>query len=87
MTKNQDIVHRVIGRPGVILVGEGVGSRVTNALRNEQKREARFVPDVDFHGTSWVVRGQVPIGNLVKTIRKLPKTLSPGQGDRGAQAT
>ena len=37
VTKNQDIVHRVIGRPGVILVGEGVGSRVTNALRNEQK--------------------------------------------------
>lgn len=80
MTKNQDIVHRVIGRPGVILVGEGVGSRVTNALRNEQKREARFVPDVDFH--EYVMgreEGQVPIGNLVKTIRKLPKTLSPGQ--------
>jgi len=80
VTKNQDIVHRVIGRPGVILVGEGVGSRVTNALRNEQKRESRFVPDVDFH--EYVMgreEGQVPIGNLVKTIRKLPKTLSPGQ--------
>ena len=80
VTKNQDIVHRVIGRPGVILVGEGVGSRVTNALRNEQKRESRFVPDVDFH--EYVMgreEGQVPIGSLVKTIRKLPKTLSPGQ--------
>ncbi len=80
VTKNQDIVHRVIGRPGVILVGEGVGSRVTNTLRNEQKRESRFVPDIEFH--EYVMgreEGQVPIGNLVKTIRKLPKTLSPGQ--------
>ncbi len=80
VTKNQDIVHRVIGRPGVILVGEGVGSRVTNVLRNEQKRESRFVPDIEFH--EYVMgreEGQVPIGDLVKTIRKLPKTLSPGQ--------
>lgn len=80
VTKNQDIVHRVIGRPGVILVGEGVGTRVSNALRNEQKREARFVPDVEFH--DFVMgreEGQVPIGRLVKTVRKLPKTLSPGQ--------
>ena len=80
VTKNQDIVHRVIGRPGVILVGEGVGTRVTNALRNEQKRESRFVPDIEFH--EYVMgreEGQVPIGQLVKTIRKLPKTLTPGQ--------
>ena len=39
VTKNQDIVHRVIGRPGVILVGEGTGSRITNALRSERQRE------------------------------------------------
>jgi 4-amino-4-deoxy-L-arabinose transferase-like glycosyltransferase len=80
VTKNQDIVHRVIGRPGVILVGEGVGTRVTNALRNEQKREARFVPDVEFHEiVMGREEGQVPIGSLVKTVRKLPKTLTPGQ--------
>ena len=39
----------MIGRPGVILVGEGTGSRITNALRSERQREARFVPDVEFH--------------------------------------
>lgn len=79
VTKNQDIVHRVIGRPGVILVGEGNGSRVSNLLRTEQKREARFVPDIDFHEYSMGRdEGQVPIDRLVKTIRKLPKTLSPG---------
>jgi hypothetical protein len=80
VTKNQDIVHRVIGRPGVILVGEGHGGRVSNALRSERQREARFVPDVTFH--EFVVgndEGQVPLPQLVKSVRKLDKTLTPGQ--------
>ncbi len=80
VTKNQDIVHRVIGRPGVILVGEGSGNRVTHALRNERQRESRFVPDVEF--TEIVMgreEGQIPIGSLVKHVRKMPKTLTPGQ--------
>jgi hypothetical protein len=80
VTKNQDIVHRVIGRPGVILVGEGSGSRVTHALRNEKQREARFVPDVEF--TEIVLgpeEGQVPLTRLVKTVRKMDKKLTPGQ--------
>lgn len=80
VTKNQDIVHRVIGRPGVILVGEGAGSRVTNALRSERQREARFVPDVEFHElVMGNEEGQVPIGRMVKTVRKLEKSLTPGQ--------
>ncbi len=80
VTKNQDIVHRVIGRPGVILIGEGTGSRIGNALRSERQREARYVPDVEFH--EFIVgndEGQVPLAKLVKTVRKLNKTLTPGQ--------
>lgn len=80
VTKNQDLVHRVVGRPGVILVGEGAGSRIGNALRNERQKEARFVPDVEFHEI--IVGnedGEVPLSGLNKAIKKLPKTLSPGQ--------
>lgn len=80
VTKNQDIVHRVIGRPGVILVGEGTGSRITNALRSERQREARFVPDVEFHEiVMGREEGQVPIGSIVETVKKMEKTLTPGQ--------
>lgn len=80
VTKNQDIVHRVIGRPGVILVAEGQGSRVANVLRSEKQREARFVPDVTFHEmVMGNEEGQVPLTKLVKTIRKMDKTLTPGQ--------
>lgn len=80
VTKNQDMVHRVVGRPGVILVGEGVPSRVGNVLRSERKRESRYVPEVEFHeiilGNE---EGQVRLTDLNKTIRKYQKTLTPGQ--------
>ena len=35
VTKNADIVHRVVGRPGIVLVGEGQPSRVKNLLAAE----------------------------------------------------
>ncbi len=41
-TKNQDIVHRVVGRPGIILVGEGNPTRVKNLLAAEKKKHARI---------------------------------------------
>lgn len=80
VTKNQDMVHRVIGRPGVILVAEGQSSRVGNVLRTERQREARYVPDVEFHEIVMGNEdGQVPLTKIVKTIRKMDKTLTPGQ--------
>ena len=40
------VVHRAVGRPGVVLVGEGAPSRVGNLLAQEKKKVSRFVPDV-----------------------------------------
>ena len=45
-TGNFDAVHRVIGRPGVIFVGEGAPNRVKPLLAQEKKRTARLVGDV-----------------------------------------
>ena len=39
--RNLDVVHRAVGRPGVILVGEGVPSRVGPLLAAEKKKTAR----------------------------------------------
>jgi len=44
-TGHFDAVHRVIGRPGVILVGEGSPTRVKPLLAQEKKRTARLVGD------------------------------------------
>ncbi|MCH9816366.1 MAG: DUF4191 domain-containing protein [Actinomycetia bacterium] len=78
ITKNQDMVHRVIGRPGVILVSEGPDSRVRHMLSSEKKRTQRFIPDTPILeiqvGTA---DGQVPVAKLQKTLSKLPKSLTP----------
>lgn len=80
-TKNQDVVHRVVGRPGVILVGEGNPSRVRNLITSEKKKHARIageeVPILDvIIGRE---EGQVPLPKLVKHLRKLPKKIKPAQ--------
>lgn len=80
VTRNQDVVHRVVGRPGVVLVGEGVPSRVANLIATEKKKVARFVPDVpiyDFQAGNEA--GQVPLRKLNRTVMKLPRNLKTYQ--------
>jgi hypothetical protein len=77
-TKNQDIVHRVVGRPGIVLVGEGNPNRVRNLLSAEKKKHARLVDEVPIFD---IVAGdgpdQVPIKKLPRHIMKLPRSLRP----------
>ncbi len=80
-TKQQDVVHRVVGRPGLVLVGEGTYSRVKNLLSAEVTKHQRIVGD-DVPVTSIIVgRGEdeVPLPKLVKHVRKLPKAIKPAQ--------
>jgi len=80
MNKNQDVVHRVIGRPGVILVSEGPSSRVTHMLVNERKKTARFVPDINIiEIQSGNDEGQIPLAKLNTKVRKQKRTLKPAQ--------
>ena len=79
-TKNQDLVHRVVGRPGVILVAEGPPSRAANLLANERKKTARFVPETPITEISvGDGEGQVPLRKLQRKVMKLPRTLKPAQ--------
>src|SRR3954465_5833748 len=44
--RNMDLVHRVIGRPGVVLVGEGSSTQQQRQLIVDQKRRAgRVAPE------------------------------------------
>ena len=79
-TKNQDVVHRLLGRPGIILVGEGNPSRVRNLLATEKKKHARIageVPIIDIIVGDGP--GEVKLTKLVKHVRKLPKKIKPGE--------
>jgi hypothetical protein len=79
VNRQQDVVHRVLGRPGIVLVGEGTSpTRVRNLLSQERKRHARIATDVTIHE---IVVGsgddQVPLRKIGRTVQKLPKSLSP----------
>lgn len=80
-TKNQDVVHRVIGRPGIVLVGEGHPGRVKGLLAAERKKHVRILGDeIPIHEV--VVgrgEGETPLPKLVKHVRKLPKAIKPGE--------
>lgn len=81
ITKNQDVVHRVVGRPGVVLVGEGNPTRVRNLLVSERKKHARIAGEGVPITTIVIGRGddEVPLPKLLKHVKKLPKKIKPGE--------
>ena len=81
-TGHFDAVHRVIGRPGVIFVGEGSPTRVKPLLAQEKKRTARLVGDVPIYDV--IVGngdGEVPLGKLERHLTRLPANISVKQMD------
>ena len=80
VTRQQDLVHRVIGPAGVVLIGEGEPGRLRNLLASEQRKHGQLVSDL----TVTVVQmgdhdGQVDLDHLARYIQKLPKTLDKYQ--------
>ncbi len=78
-TKNQDVVHRVVGRPGIVLVGEGNPARVRNLLTVERRKHARVAGEAPI--TEVVAGddvGEVPVRKLSRHVQKLPKKITPG---------
>jgi hypothetical protein len=80
-TRNQDLVHRVIGRPGIVIVGEGSSATAIRQLIVDQKRRVgRVAPDTPVYDV--VVgdgEGRVPIRRLQSHIMKLPRNLKKGE--------
>ncbi|AOW92893.1 hypothetical protein BFN03_09970 [Rhodococcus sp. WMMA185] len=81
-TTQLDAVHRVIGRPGVILVAEGSPGRVKALLAQEKKKAARLVGDTPIY--DFVIgndEGQVPLSQLQRRLNKLPKNIDSKRMD------
>jgi hypothetical protein len=79
VNKSQDMVHRAVGKAGVILVGEGKhGLRVL--LNDERRKMERFAPGVPIYE---IVVGmgseEVSVRKLQKKMKKFPKKLSTVQ--------
>lgn len=78
VTRSQEFVHRVVGRPGVILVGEGPSrSKVKQLLAKERRRMDRVVgDDVPVHTLLVGEReDDVALSDLQMRIAKLPREL------------
>ncbi len=79
VTRNQDMVHRSVGRAGIVLTGEGSHS-VNQLLADERKKTERFAPGVPI---ALVVigdeKGQVTLRKLQKHLQKMPKKLTAHQ--------
>lgn len=75
--RTQDLIFRVLGRPGVILVTEGPSQRVGTLISQEKKRLKRVIPTVPVHVVNaGNDEGQVPLKKLSKELKKLDKTLT-----------
>ena len=76
--KQQDVVHRVVGPPGIVLVGEGNPNRLRGLLTNERRKHERVAADIPIHevvcGNG---EGEVPLPRLVKHVTKLGKNVKP----------
>ncbi|SFC53451.1 protein of unknown function [Nocardioides terrae] len=78
--KQQDVVHRVVGPPGIVLVGEGNPNRLRPLLISERKRHERVLYEVPV--TEVIVgdgEGQVPLPKLVKHVMKLGRKVKPAE--------
>ena len=78
--KQQDIVHRVVGPPGIVLVGEGNPNRLKALMATEHRKHARVLPDAPIHevvcGNG---EGQVPLPKLVRHVTKLGRGVKPAE--------
>jgi hypothetical protein len=81
-TAQMDVVHRVLGRPGVILVGEGAPHRVKGLLAQEKKRISRMVGTTPIYDvTVGNDEGQVPLRRLQQHLTRLPRNITAGEID------
>jgi hypothetical protein len=76
-TTQFDMVHLVIGRPGVILIGEGNTSRVRGLIGQERRRLAKVIGNAELR--DFIIgheEGQIPIAKLRNTLVRLPRTIT-----------
>lgn len=78
--KHQDVVSRVVGPPGIVLIGEGNPNRLKPLVTSEVRKHERVASEAPIHEI-FIGRGdgQVSIDKLVKHVRKLPKGIQPAQ--------
>ena len=79
-TKQQDVVHRVVGPPGIVLVGEGNPNRLRQLMLSERRKHERVAAEVPIHDViCGNGEGEVPLPKLVRHVQKLGRKVKPAE--------
>ncbi|HEX4654331.1 MAG TPA: DUF4191 domain-containing protein [Mycobacteriales bacterium] len=74
--RNMDLVHRLVGRAGVVLVAEGNPAQLRQLITDQKRRVGRVAPETPVYevlvGDG---EGQVPLRKLQSHVMKLPRNL------------
>ena len=85
--RQQDLVHRVVGPPGIVLIGEGNPPGSRSLLATEHRKHPRVASETPIHevvcGDS---EGAVPVPKLTTHVSKLGRRHRAGRDDRRAPA-
>ncbi|MFC1444260.1 DUF4191 domain-containing protein [Streptacidiphilus sp. N1-10] len=79
-TRQQDAVHRAVGRPGIVLVGEGNINRLRPMMAAEKRKMSRVVGEVPV--IDIIVgdeEGQIPLKKLQLHLTRMSRTLPASQ--------
>jgi hypothetical protein len=79
-SKEQDLIHRVIGRPGIVLVAEGNQGRTRTLVGNEKRALARVIGDTPVYDVSvGDGEGQIALKDLERHFARLPRNIKPAR--------
>lgn len=80
ITPQQDCIHRVVGAPGVILMGDGNPARLKNALASEARRHQQVLYGINVETFQMGDgEGEVPMEKVAGYIKRLPKAFDEVQ--------
>jgi hypothetical protein len=78
--RQQDLVHRVVGPPGIVLVGEGNPTRLKSLLATERRKHERVASETPiFEVVSGTGEGAVPVPKLSRHVTKLGRNIKPAE--------
>lgn len=78
--RQQDLVHRVVGPPGIVLVGEGNPGRLKALLATERRKHERVTSETPIHEiVSGDGPGAVPVPKLSRHVTKLGRSIKPAE--------
>ena len=78
--KQQDVVHRLVGPPGIVLIGEGNPNRLRSLMTAERVKHQRVASEAPIHDiVIGYGEGEVPLGKLNRHVTKMKREVQPAQ--------